>query len=122
MDAVSETGPRSGNRPLGRWIGRIAVPERTIQGLDGSAEGGATQRKRGMMSITAHSRAAGDTGAKARLPMLVPSLAALLYPFALKGFNVSVTSIAASAAGAPAVLADTSKNRSCSETVLSSVM
>jgi hypothetical protein len=40
-----------------------------------------------MMSITAHSRIAGDTGAKARLPMLVPSLAALLYPFALKGFN-----------------------------------
>jgi hypothetical protein len=46
-----------------------------------------------MMSITAHSRTAGDSGAKARLAMLVPSLAALLYPFALKGFNASVTRI-----------------------------
>lgn len=46
-----------------------------------------------MMSITAHSRTAGDTGAKARLPMLTPPLAALLYPFALKGFNASVTRI-----------------------------
>jgi hypothetical protein len=46
-----------------------------------------------MMSITAHSKTAGDTDAKARLPMLVPSLAALLYPFALKGFNASVTRV-----------------------------
>src|ERR1700738_5195407 len=45
------------------------------------------------MSTTAHSRTAGDTGAKARLPMLAPPLAALLYPFALKGFNASVTRI-----------------------------
>ncbi|SIO48692.1 hypothetical protein SAMN05443247_06244 [Bradyrhizobium erythrophlei] len=45
------------------------------------------------MSIAAHSRTAGDTGAKARLPMLAPPLAALLYPFALKGFNASVTRI-----------------------------
>jgi hypothetical protein len=56
-----------------------------------------------MMSITAHSRAAGDTGAKARLPMLVPSLAALLYPFALKGFNASVTRISDVGAGASAL-------------------
>jgi hypothetical protein len=56
-----------------------------------------------MMSITAHSRTAGDTGAKARLPMLVPSLAALLYPFALKGFNASVTRIPDVGAGASAL-------------------
>jgi hypothetical protein len=47
------------------------------------------------MSIAAHSRT-DDTG-KARLPMLVPPLAALLYPFALEGFNASVTRIAAGA-------------------------
>jgi hypothetical protein len=35
----------------------------------------------------------GDTSTKARLPMLAPPLAALLYPFALKGFNASVTRI-----------------------------
>jgi hypothetical protein len=57
----------------------------------------------GMMSITAHSRTAGDTGAKARLPMLAPSLAALLYPFALKGFNASVTRIPDVGAGAIAL-------------------
>jgi len=49
------------------------------------------------MSIAAHSRT--DTG-KARLPMLAAPLAALLYPFALKGFNASVTRIAESDAGA----------------------
>ena len=43
------------------------------------------------MSITAHSWTGGDTGTVGRLPMLVPPLAALLYPFALKGFNISVT-------------------------------
>ena len=43
------------------------------------------------MSITAHSRTVGDAGTVGRLPMLVPPLAALLYPFALKGFNISVT-------------------------------
>jgi hypothetical protein len=52
------------------------------------------------MSITAHRRAGGDTGAKARLPMLAPPLAALLYPFALKGFNASVTRIPEGGAGA----------------------
>src|SRR5262249_29689945 len=47
--------------------------------------------RRKLMSITAHSRTGGDTGTMGRLPMLVPPLAALLYPFALKGFNISVT-------------------------------
>jgi hypothetical protein len=56
-----------------------------------------------MMSITAHSRTAGGTGAKARLPMLAPPLAALLYPFALKGFNASVTRIPDVGAGAVAL-------------------
>ena len=50
------------------------------------------------MSIAAHSRT-DDTG-KARLPMLAAPLAALLYPFALKGFNASVTRIADGVAGA----------------------
>src|SRR5262245_32222946 len=49
------------------------------------------------MSITAHGRTGGDTGAMGRLPMLASSLAALLYPFALEGFNTSVTRIAAGA-------------------------
>jgi succinate dehydrogenase hydrophobic anchor subunit len=51
-----------------------------------------------MMSIAAHS-GTDDTGT-ARLPMLAPPLAALLYPFALKGFNASVTRIAEGGAGA----------------------
>ena len=50
------------------------------------------------MSITAHSRTGGDTGTIGRLPMLVPPLAALLYPFSLEGFNTSVTHIVVSAA------------------------
>jgi hypothetical protein len=52
-------------------------------------------REGGLMSVTAHWRTSGDTGVKARLPMLAPPLAALLYPFALKGFNASVTLIVA---------------------------
>ena len=48
------------------------------------------------MSIAAHSRT-DDTG-KARLPMLAAPLAALLYPFALEGFNTRVTHIVASGA------------------------
>jgi hypothetical protein len=48
--------------------------------------------KRGIMSITAHSRTGGDTGTMGRLPMLVPPLAALLYPFALEGFYTRVIS------------------------------
>ena len=39
-------------------------------------------------------RTGGGTGGIARLPILAPPLAALLYPFALKGFNASVTRIA----------------------------
>jgi len=49
------------------------------------------------MSITAHSMT-GDTDTMERLPMLVPPLAALLYPFALAGFNTSVRHIVASGA------------------------
>jgi hypothetical protein len=45
------------------------------------------------MSTMAHARTGGDTGEIARLPILAPSFAALLYPFALKGFNASVTRI-----------------------------
>src|SRR5262249_45712920 len=52
-----------------------------------------------MMSITAHGRTGDKTGVKARLPMLAPPLAALLYPFALEGFNASVTRIAAGGGG-----------------------
>ena len=44
------------------------------------------------MSIIAHAKSGGDTGGIAQLPIL-PPLAALLYPFALKGFNASVTRI-----------------------------
>jgi hypothetical protein len=72
--------------------------------LGAPAESAAAELEQGgMMSITAHSRTAGDTGAKARLPMLAPSLAALLYPFALKGFNGSVTRIPDVGAGAIAL-------------------
>jgi len=42
----------------------------------------------------------GDTGIKERLQTLAPSLAALLYPFALEAFNASVTRIAEGGAGA----------------------
>ena len=49
------------------------------------------------MSVTAHDRTRGDAGAMGRLPMLASPLAALLYPFALEGFNTSVTRIAAGA-------------------------
>jgi len=52
------------------------------------------------MSITAHRMTGGDTGIKEQLQMLAPSLAALLYPFALEGFNASVTRIAEGGAGA----------------------
>src|SRR5262249_61661067 len=49
------------------------------------------------MSITAHGRTGGDTGAMGRFPMLASPLGALLYPLALEGFNTSVTRIAAGA-------------------------
>ncbi|HYV68869.1 MAG TPA: hypothetical protein VE970_02050, partial [Pseudolabrys sp.] len=52
------------------------------------------------MSITAHRMTRGDTGIKERVQMLAPSLAALLYPFALEGFNASVTRIVEGGAGA----------------------
>src|SRR5260221_4488530 len=56
------------------------------------------------MSIAAHSKTHGDYGAKVRIPMLLPPLAALVYPFALKGFNVSVTNITTNGASAPGAL------------------
>ena len=39
------------------------------------------------MSITAHWRTGANADTKARLQILAPPLAALLYPFALQGFN-----------------------------------
>src|SRR5215469_15668186 len=51
----------------------------------------------GIKSVTAHDRTRGDASAMGRLPMLASPLAALLYPFALEGFNTSVTRIAAGA-------------------------
>jgi hypothetical protein len=56
-----------------------------------------------MMSITAHTRTEENTSAKVRFPMLASPLAALLYPFALKGFNASVTRIPDVGAGAIAL-------------------
>src|ERR1700730_4763352 len=49
------------------------------------------------MSITRSQEDPGNTGTMGRLPMLVPPLAALLYPFALDSFNTSVTHIASGA-------------------------
>jgi len=46
------------------------------------------------MSIAAHGKIGGDAATKTRGAMLVPPLAALLYPFTLKGFNAAVTYIA----------------------------
>jgi hypothetical protein len=47
------------------------------------------------MSLLAHSQAPGWYGLKARVPMVIAPLAALIYPFALKAFNASVTTITA---------------------------
>jgi hypothetical protein len=49
------------------------------------------------MSIAAHGKTGDDASAVGRIPMLASPLAALLYPFALEGFNTSVTRIAAGA-------------------------
>jgi hypothetical protein len=49
-----------------------------------------------IMTLTPYRIIGGEIGVKARLPMLAPPLAALAYPFALKGFNASVTRIAES--------------------------
>ena len=46
------------------------------------------------MSVAGHRRADSDTRIKAQIPMLAPPLGAILYPFALKGFNASVTGMA----------------------------
>jgi succinate dehydrogenase/fumarate reductase cytochrome b subunit len=51
------------------------------------------------MSITADRIIGSVTRAKARLPLLAPPLAALLYPFALKGFHASVMRISQAGAG-----------------------
>jgi hypothetical protein len=50
------------------------------------------------MAITAHSRIGADTATTEWLPMLVPPLVALRYPFFLEGFHASVTHIIASGA------------------------
>ena len=47
------------------------------------------------MSITTHTGPGVDTNSRMRFAMLAPPFAALLYPFALKGFNASVTRIPA---------------------------
>jgi hypothetical protein len=46
------------------------------------------------MSIAVHGRTGGDAATKTRGTMLAPPLAALLYPFTLKGSNAAVTHIA----------------------------
>lgn len=51
------------------------------------------------MSIAAHKGTGIPVKAKAWLPMFVPSLAAMLYPFALEGFNKSVTRVLDGEAG-----------------------
>ena len=56
------------------------------------------------MSIKVRTRTGDDTSAKARLTMLTSPLAALLYPFALKGFNASVMRIPDAGEGALALL------------------
>src|SRR5262249_25489262 len=56
------------------------------------------------MSFAAHRGIGDDSGVKERLPMVAPPLAALLYPFALKGFNASVTRITAGGGGTSTVL------------------
>jgi hypothetical protein len=53
-----------------------------------------------IMTLTPCRIIGGEVGVRARLPMLAPPLAALLYPFALQGFNASVTRIAENGAGA----------------------
>lgn len=54
------------------------------------------------MSLATHGRITETRGLRARIPMLIAPVAALLYPFTLKAFNASVTSITAagSAGGA----------------------
>jgi len=51
-------------------------------------------REGGIVSVTSHRSAERGTGAKTQIPMLVAPLAAILYPFVLKGFHASVTRIA----------------------------
>jgi hypothetical protein len=46
------------------------------------------------MSIMTHGRTGGRHRSYYAAPVLAAPLAALLYPFALKGFNASVTRIA----------------------------
>ena len=52
------------------------------------------------MTITSYKDIGGEIGIKTRLPVVAPPLAALIYPFALKGFNASVTRIAENGADA----------------------
>ena len=52
------------------------------------------------MTITSYKDIGSEIGVKAQLPVVVPPLAALIYPFTLKGFNVSVTRITENGADA----------------------
>jgi hypothetical protein len=45
------------------------------------------------MSLATHGKIAETHGLKTRILMLVAPLAALIYPFTLRGFNASVTTI-----------------------------
>jgi hypothetical protein len=53
------------------------------------------------MSIATQSRAPGFLGVRARYPMLVPPLVALVYPYILKGFNAGAAAIIAARPGVP---------------------
>jgi hypothetical protein len=53
------------------------------------------------MSVAARSTTSDRFGVKARISMLAPPLAALLYPFALEAFNASVTRIGKAARASP---------------------
>ena len=55
------------------------------------------------MSLLTHSQAPGSYGLKARVPMLLAPLAALIYPFSLQGFNASVTMITSAGANGGAL-------------------
>jgi hypothetical protein len=56
------------------------------------------------MSIASLRYDTGSFGLKARLPMLVAPVVALLYPFVLKAFNLAATSIASAGDGAGVIM------------------
>ena len=55
------------------------------------------------MSLATHGKIAETHGLKTRILMLVAPLAALIYPFTLKGFNASVTMITSAGANGGAL-------------------